>query len=77
MKVSIHAAQRFLERVMNKTTYTCIDVDFSVRYLEKILVDIVPASYAKPFVLPGFENYRAIYRDNTIITIIEKGSRNV
>ena len=73
MKVSAHAGKRFLERVMSKSTYTCMDVDFAMRYLEKILRDIVPASYAKPFVIPGFENYKAIYRDNTVITIIPKG----
>ena len=77
MIVSTHAAKRFLERVMCKTTYTCIDVDFALRYLEKILIDTVPTSYAKPFVLPGFENFKAIYRDNTIITIIPKGDRYV
>ncbi len=76
MKITVHAAKRFLERVMNKSTYTCIDVDFTIRYLDKILVDIVPTSYAKPFVIPGFENYKAIYRDNTIITIISKGKNN-
>ena len=36
MKVSIHAGQRFLERVMTKKTYTCFDVDFAIEYLEKV-----------------------------------------
>ncbi|WP_457749962.1 hypothetical protein [Sulfurimonas sp.] len=76
MKVSAHAAQRFLERVMNKSTYTCLDVDFSIRYLEKLLQDIIPTSYAKTFVIPGFENYRVIYRNNTVVTIIQKGKNH-
>jgi len=73
MRVSVHAAQRFLERVMKKSTYTSKDVGFTLRFLEKLLQDIVPTSYAKRFVIPGFENYRAIYRENTVITIIPKG----
>jgi len=72
MKVTVHAAQRFLERVMQKSTYTYRDVNFSIRYLEKLLQNVVVSSYAKPFVLPGFENYKAIYRANTLITIIQK-----
>ena len=73
MKVSVHAAQRFLERVMQKSTYSNKDIGFTMRFLEKSLQDIVPTSYAKRFVIPGFENYRAIYRENTVITIIQKG----
>ena len=73
MKVSIHVGHRFLEQLMNKASYTCIDVDFAVRYLEKILKDIVPSSYARPFAISSFENYR----DNTIVTIISKGASNV
>ena len=42
MKVSIHAGQRFLERVMTKAIYTCFDVDFAIKYLEKILKDVGP-----------------------------------
>ena len=77
MKVSAHAGQRFLERVMKKQNYTCLDVDFAIRYLTNLLKDVVVTSYAKPFVIPGFENYRAIYRENTVITIIPKGEKYV
>jgi len=77
MKVSVHAAQRFLERVMNKSTYTCIDVDFTIRYLEKLLSSVVPNSRSMRFVLPGFENFKVIYRENTIITVIPKGNKYV
>jgi hypothetical protein len=77
MKVSIHAGQRFLERVMNKSKYTLIDVDFAVRYLEKTLSDIVPNSANKHFVLLDFQHYKAVYCQNTIVTIIPKGVRHV
>ncbi|MDF1884133.1 hypothetical protein JHD49_09295 [Sulfurimonas sp. SAG-AH-194-C21] len=77
MKVSVHAGERFLERVVNKSTYTCIDVDFAMRYLHHLFLDVVPGSSNKQFVLPGFENFRAVYRENTIITIIPKGRAHV
>ena len=72
MKITVHAAQRFLERVMKKTEYSFQDVMFSMRYLEKLLNDVIPRSNTKHFVLPGFENYRAVYCDNAIVTIIQK-----
>ena len=77
MKVSIHAGQRFLERVMTKATYTCFDVDFAIEYLEKILKDVVVTSKSTQFALPGFENFRVVYREGKVITIIPKGVRDV
>jgi len=76
MTVSIHAGQRFLERVMTKETYTCFDVGFAIAYLEKILKDVVPASKSTQFVLPGFENFKVVYREGCAITIIPKGSKH-
>lgn len=77
MKITIHAAQRFLERVMNKSDYTCFDVDFALRFLEKTFSNVIVTSYAKPFVVPGFENYKAIHKENTIITIVLKGNKYI
>jgi hypothetical protein len=76
MKITIHAAQRFLERVISKENYTCFDVNFAINYLEKLLQDVVITKKLAFIVLPGFEQYRAIYRDNTIITIVPKGKKN-
>ena len=77
MKVSIHAAQRFLERVMSKTTYTCFDINFAIEYLEKLLRDVVPTSRSTQFVLLGFKNYKVVYKEGSVITIIPKGVRHV
>jgi len=77
MRVSIHAGKRFLERVMTKATYTCFDVEFAIEYLEKLLRDVVPANSTTHFVLPGFENFKAVYREGNIVTIIPKGGRHV
>lgn len=77
MRITIHAAQRFLERVMDKETYSCLDVDFTIRYLAKLLADVVPTGSATSFVLPSFENYKVIYKEGSVITIIPKGERYV
>lgn len=76
MRITVHAAQRFLERVMSKKTYTYIDIDFAMRYLEKLLRDVVVNSYATHFVLPSFENYRVVYKEGSVITIIPKGEKH-
>ena len=76
MRITVHAAKRFLERVMNKSNYTVIDVDFTLRYLTKLFVDVVPGSRYRPIIIPGFENFQAIYQENTIITILPKGVKH-
>ena len=73
MKISIHAAQRFLERVISKVDYNCFDINFAIAYLEKLLQDVVVTKKMTHFVLPGFEQYQAVYRENTIVTIVPKG----
>lgn len=78
MKVSYHAAQRFLERVIKKVNFTKEEVHRTVEYLEIVLGNIVLNSYSKPFALPGFENtFYVINRDNVAITIIPKGEKYV
>ena len=75
MQVTIHAAQRFLERVMFKTNYTYQDVGMALEFLEKILKEVVITSKEKHFVLPGFKNFRVVYRQNTAITIVPKNQK--
>jgi len=77
MRITTHAAKRFLERVMSKKTYTCIDIDFAIRFLEKVLRDVVPTGSATSFALPSFENFRVIYKEGSVITIIPKGDKYV
>lgn len=77
MKVSVHAGERFLQRVMKKKQYNCFDVNRAIEFLEKLLRDVVPNSYAMEFALPCFESYRVIYREGSVITIIPKGDKYV
>lgn len=77
MQISFHAGERFLQRVMSKTSYTNEDVFFAMRYVEKLLSNVVVNSPSKHFVLPGFENFKAVYKQNKIVTIVPKGGHNV
>ena len=72
MKITLHAGQRFLERVMNKTTYDCFEVNRAIEYLEKLLSDVVPTGKSTRFVLPYFEDFQVIYTDGSVITILPK-----
>jgi hypothetical protein len=77
MKVSIHAGERFLERVMSKQSYTCFDINRAIEYLEILLKDVVPNSRSMYFVLPGFENFKVVYKEGNVVTIIPKGDKYV
>jgi len=77
MKVSLHAGQRFLERVMKKSQYDCFDVNRAMELLERLLKDVVPNKNVMEFVLPCFKNFRVIYKEGTVITIIPKGEKYV
>ena len=73
MKISHHAVIRFLQRVLNKSQLTNEDIKLGYKFLETETKDIVINSYKAFFRLPSFKNYRAIVRENTLVTIIPKG----
>lgn len=77
MKITVHAAERFLQRVFQKTTYTCEELAYSTRLLNELFEDVIPNAYTKHFAVPGFKGYRAVCIENTIVTIIPKGENNV
>ncbi len=73
MKVTYHAAERFLQRVLGKMSYSSKDIYSMKVYLELTMFrNIVPLSYSYPFPLPEYKGFSVIHRDNIIITIIPK-----
>ena len=72
IKVTHHAAVRFLQRVMNKSQYTKKDIYMAYRFLEAELQDIVTKGYKDYFRLPSFNNYRAVVVENSLVTILPK-----
>jgi hypothetical protein len=76
MKVTYHAAQRFLERVIKKTEFTKDEVHKTVKYLEKALKDVMVYSYKDFLPLPGFENeFCIVAQEHNAITIIPKDKK--
>ncbi len=72
MKITQHAAQRFLQRVMNKKDFTKQDMYRAYKFLEAETKDIVVDGYKRYFSLPSFQNYRAIVIENQLVTILPK-----
>jgi len=72
MRVTRHAAVRFLERVMNKSKYTKEELNRAYKFLEKETKNIVIKDYKVFFSLPSFKNFKALVIGNSIITIIPK-----
>ncbi len=73
MIITLHAAKRFLERVIGKVEFTEKDLELAKAYLSKVFQNVVPNSVARSFALPGFENqFYVIHKHNAIITIISK-----
>jgi|JTFP01.1.fsa_nt_gb hypothetical protein len=75
MRVTIHAAQRFVERVLKLHSFSSKEIARAKTYLEMLTKDIVPNSYAKRFVLPGFESYFCVCYENAIVTVIPKDKK--
>jgi hypothetical protein len=76
MIITLHAAQRFLERVIGKSKYTSKDLQLANTYLSKVFENLVLTSVSKKFALPGFENqFYVVYKQNAIITIIPKNKK--
>ena len=71
--ITHHAAVRFLQRVMHKSTYTKKDLYRAYKFLEADTKDIVLKGYKHYFRLPSFSKYRAVVLENRLVTIIQKG----
>lgn len=47
MKITLHAAQKFLERVMGENEFTQNDLFKTCQYLELMFKDVIPALSTK------------------------------
>ncbi len=77
MKVTYHATQRFLERVLHKVKYSRAEFYAAKQELEKIFNSVVPASYARTFPLPEYKGFKVVHQDNTVITILDKSQMKI
>jgi len=70
MKVTFHAGERFLQRVLKMTRYSKQHILNAMELIKKDIKDL-EVNGAR-FVLPTFPQYIAVVRDNHIVTIINK-----
>lgn len=77
MKVSYHAAQRFLERVVNQLEFSKTDIHNAQDYLEVLLKNVVISSYKRQFALPSFQHFLGIYQEDVLVTIIPKDKKQL
>ena len=78
MNITYHAGQRFLERVIKKVDSSKYEIYRTIEYLERVFKDVVPSSKTRYLPLPGFESdFHAVYKENTIVTIIPKNKYNI
>ena len=71
MHITIHAAERFLQRVLRWTHYTKEQIDNAKYLLGRDLHNLQRLNKTR-VVLPSFPNYHAVFVDNTVVTIIPK-----
>ncbi|NCD11094.1 MAG: hypothetical protein EOL93_00960 [Epsilonproteobacteria bacterium] len=75
MKVTLHASERFLQRVMNKTSFSVQDILRTKEYLENLVGNLVVGSYRKHVVIPNHQRFFGVYQENTLITVIPKDKK--
>ena len=72
IKITHHAAVRFLQRVMNKKRFSKKELVLAYSFLEAETKNIATKGYRDYFRLPSFTNYRAIVIENQLVTILPK-----
>jgi len=70
MKVTYHAGERFLQRVLGVYEYTKKDVINAINLIAQDIKNIV--THRQRFILPTFPNFNAIVKNNAVVTIIPK-----
>ena len=70
MEVSFHAAERFLQRVLNKKNYNFKDIVDTKKNLEVLFKDVVVNR--SRVVIPKFQKFVGILKGKKVVTIIKK-----
>ncbi len=75
MRITFHAAQRFVQRVLKRQEVSSTELFWAKGYLEALTRDIILSSYSGRFALPGFGRFSCVCQENTLITIIPKDKK--
>ena len=70
MKITNHATERFLQRVKKRYNYTKSEFVKTKKELQNLFKDII--TNRTKIVVPGFNKFLAVVKNQTVITILEK-----
>ena len=71
MHITYHAAERFLQRVFEFTSYSGTQIHNAIKLLERDLVNLELRSKSR-VVLPSFPAFYGVFIQNTLVTVIPK-----
>jgi len=71
MRISYHAGERFLQRVLGFTSYSKMHIRNAMLLLERDLYHVQLRNISR-VVLPSFPDYYGVFRENTLVTVIPK-----
>jgi hypothetical protein len=70
MKVTYHAAERFLQRVFQWSRYTKKQVELAKKLIAKDIKHL--KTHRTHFILPSFPDFVGVSVEGTVVTIIPK-----
>ena len=70
LKITYHAAERFLQRVFKLSNYTVNEVKKAIKFISKDISDVQHRN--KNFILPSFPEFYCVVKNNALVTIIPK-----
>jgi len=71
MHITYHAAERFLQRVFEFTSYSSTQIHNAMQLLERDLFNVELRSKSR-VVLPSFPDFYGVFTQNTLVTIVPK-----
>jgi len=71
MKITYHAGERFLQRVLGFTTYSRKHISNAIHLLERDLYQLQLRNKTR-VILPSFPDFYGVFKENTLVTIIPK-----
>jgi len=71
MKITYHAGERFLQRVLGFTTYSRMHIRNAMQLLARDLYNLQLRNKSR-VILPSFPDFYGVFQENTLVTVIPK-----
>jgi hypothetical protein len=71
MKITYHAGERFLQRVLGFTSYSKMHIRNAIHLLERDLYNLQLRNKSR-VILPSFPDFYGVFIENTLVTVIPK-----